>query len=375
MNEENSLATMLYDNTSDLYKSLGCTLMSEADDNEYLAKTFHDLTDQLAGAVIDASKVRDVSLMVKRVFKREYRDPNYSDTPILECVDHIVETLETKCHLTTEQLNTVRSMKICMEMELENGINDIQEAEGFNPNPYGPYADCPYDVGERNVTRTLIKLDEAVSDEEITEALVDMGRTCIAMENQFYVTESGTLSKKMVTEGSSIGKKAREISRSIKKKEAKLLSGPGGTIKQVSKAAKDAITPMEKFINNATKKIKDADKNERRNIILQGGMVPKVWRWLKRGIPLIIGGTAGTVFTPAAVATAIAFIGWVASDKYMDARERAKILKELEDEIQIVNEKIDDSRGDENKQKKYELMRIRNDLKRTQDKIKLGLRY
>ena len=373
--EQSELGKILYDNTSDLYKSLGFTLMSESDENEYLENTFQGLTNAIGSAIEDTSKLQDVAYMIRRIFKREYRDPNYSDTPIIECVDHIIETLYQKCPLTESQKKSVEELEGYLEKEMEDGIQDIQENEGFNPNPYGAYMNCPYDVMERNTIRGLIQLDNATSNEEIMEALLNFGRLNVAMENQFYVTEEGMVSKKIITEGSSISKKARSVSRSIKQKEAKLLSGPGGTIKQVSKAARDAVTPMEKFINNASKKVKDADKNERRNIIIKGGMVPKVWRWLKRGIPLIIAGGAGTVFTPAAIGAAIAFIGWLASDKYLDARERNKLLKELEDEIQIVNEKIDDSRGDDNKQKKYELMRIRNDLKRTQDKIRLGLRY
>ena len=39
----------------------------------------------------------------------------------------------------------------------------------------------------------------------------------------------------------------------------------------------------------------------------------------------------------------------------------------------MVNEKIEDARGDSNKQKKYELMRIRNKLTRTRDNVKLNL--
>ena len=77
----------------------------------------------------------------------------------------------------------------------------------------------------------------------------------------------------------------------------------------------------------------------------------------------------------AAIVSGIIFIGHIATDKYLDKKERAKLLRELEDEIQICNEKIDDSRGDDNKQKKYELMRIRNQLTRTSEKIRLGLKY
>ena len=46
----------------------------------------------------------------------------------------------------------------------------------------------------------------------------------------------------------------------------------------------------------------------------------------------------------------------------------------MEDELEVVKEKIDDSRGDENKQKKYELMRIRNELQRQMDRVKYNLK-
>ena len=120
-------------------------------------------------------------------------------------------------------------------------------------------------------------------------------------------------------------------------------------------------------------KAKKADAEERRNIIIKGGVLPKVTRWLKRAIPISIGLAAGTVIPITAVMSAIAFIGWVCTDKELDQRERTKILRELEDEIEIVNEKIEDARGESNKQKKYELMRIRNKLNRTKDSIALNL--
>ena len=133
---------------------------------------------------------------------------------------------------------------------------------------------------------------------------------------------------------------------------------------------------MEKFFTQQLEKIKQADANERRNLILKGGWAyPKILRWIKRGIGIGALSAVGTVFTPAAMVAGLVLIGYIATDKYLDKNERQKILKELEDEIQIVNEKIDDSRGDDNKQKKYELMRIRNQLNRTYDKVKLNLKY
>lgn len=359
----NELAQILYDNTSDLYKSLGYTLLSEADNDDNFVSSFDGLVDQIAEAIDDQSLVANTANNIKRIFKREYRNQNYKDTPIIDCVDHIMEKLDT-CNLSLKQKENKDKLQAAMEKAISEAIDDLTESEGFNPNPYDVYSMCPFDVMGRETTRKLIKLDEATTDEEICEALINIGRLNVAMESQYYVME-----------GNTIGKKAREISRKVNKTEAHVIKNAGETLKQVQKAGKEAVTPMEKFINESITKIKKADANERRNIIIQGGILPKVWRWLKRGIVIAATGAAGAVFTPAAIAAGIEFIGWVASDKFLDKKERSKLLRELEDEIQIVNEKIDDSRGDENKQKKYELMRIRNDLKRTQDKIRLGLKY
>ena len=145
------------------------------------------------------------------------------------------------------------------------------------------------------------------------------------------------------------------------------------TAKSVKTNVKKATDPMAKFIDNTMAKAEKADSEERRNIILKGGVVPKVTRWLKRAIPISVGLIAGQAIPVAAVISAIAFLGWLASDKALDHREKAKILKELDDEIEMVNEKIEDARGDSNKQKKYELMRIRNKLTRTRDNVKLNL--
>ena len=159
---------------------------------------------------------------------------------------------------------------------------------------------------------------------------------------------------------------ARQKARSITRKISK-------TAKSVKTNVKKATDPMTKFIDNTMAKAKKADSEERRNIILKGGVVPKVTRWLKRAIPISVGLIAGQAIPVAAVISAIAFLGWLASDKALDHREKAKILKELDDEIEMVNEKIEDARGDSNKQKKYELMRIRNKLTRTRDNVKLNL--
>ena len=180
--------------------------------------------------------------------------------------------------------------------------------------------------------------------------------------------------KEAVTESNAISKGARAASRKVQNSTEKNIRKVGGTAHEVKQAVKNAVDPMERYITQTMAKIKKADTDERREILIKGGVMPKVLRWIKRSIPLIAGGAIGTVIPVAAVLTGISFLGFIASDKILDQKEKRKILRELEDEIQICNEKIDDSRGDENKQKKYELIRIRNNLKRTQDRILYNLK-
>lgn len=51
-------------------------------------------------------------------------------------------------------------------------------------------------------------------------------------------------------------------------------------------------------------------------------------------------------------------------------REKREIIAQLDEEIRILEEKIDDARGDGNRQAKYALMRTKAELKNARDKIK-----
>ena len=135
------------------------------------------------------------------------------------------------------------------------------------------------------------------------------------------------------------------------------------------------------FIENSYAKIKKADDETRRKLVVQGGIVPKILRWLKRIIGAgLVGGVVGkgarALGAPGfigVVLSAIGLVGFIAKDKKADEKTRAQIIHELEEELEIVNEKIEDSRGDEDKSKKYELMRVRSKLQKELDRINLGL--
>lgn len=317
----------------------------------------------------------------------ECKEARYKDIPISTASSIILEYCR-ECwkgnDAMLEQLDTIDQLYGEILTEAYNSVHEeaaqIESptpVSGFNPDPYNVYDLTPFPVASRRVMDALIQIEDAETDAEITEAMLNFGRIDRVINESYYLDEVDGTDVLVECDLSAVeeakGTKARNAADKANRKFAKAATKDKS--KSIKTAAKRAISPMEKFINNQYTKLKEADKEERRKIILKGGAMPKVWRWVKRGIKLMIGSAIGTVIPAAALITGISFIGMIASDKYLDRRERTKLLQELEDEIQICNEKIDDSRGDDNKQKKYELMRIRNNLKRTQDKIKYGLRY
>jgi hypothetical protein len=307
----------------------------------------------------DETSIYEFLNRYKNTVLYEMRNEKYRDLPILmetglclkyirECCSDVPDVMES-CDYFDQVLGEI--------IEESEQIVSEEGGPGFNPDPFGLGSLTPMPVADRVVADAFCDIIEAETDAEITEAMTNFGRIAKIINESYEVGEDGML---IVTEG--IGSAARGAAEKVGNAKAKV---------------KGKLSPMERFIENQYAKLKKKDSNERRRIIMQGGDASKafykVWRWVKRGIGLAIGAGLGQYCTIAALATGIAFIGFIASDKYLDAKERAKILRELEDEIAIVNEKIDDSRGDDNKQKKYELMRIRNELQRQKDRISYNL--
>lgn len=293
----------------------------------------------------------------------------YPDLPVVRQFDHMIQ------HVINESVETndLKLRVMMLQDDLMKGVQKANFEAGFCPNqrnmneltPMDPtmrmqsYPTYPVEACERSCARLIDNIIFAKDDEELTEAFMILARMEQLVNEQYSVCEG------VIIEGST-SMAARSATRSATRKIS-------NASRKVKASVKKALDPMEKFIENTMTKAKKADSEERRNIILRGGVVPKITRWLKRAIPIAAGLVVGKAIPVAAVLSAIAFLGWIATDKALDHREKAKILKELDDEIEIVNEKIEDARGDSNKQKKYELMRIRNKLNRTRDNVKLNL--
>lgn len=308
--------------------------------------------------------------------------------------------------------------------ELDDSVEDIfndyvyrfSMENGFNPNPFSVYSLTPFDVGSRTITRTLNDFINAEDDNAAMEALSNLTKIYYACESTFPSEDIEIVTEKVKRPGfiertankvSKIPQKARNVGKKIKdipgnvadgakdlvspggarratrkiatksERAANKVSGVGKNTKEVGDNLGKAAAPWAKFVQDAYDKYKKADKEERRNVVLKGGLVNKLIHYLKRGCTAYIaGGAVGLVAggpLGAIIGMIIGFLGSIAVDRELDNKERAKILKELEDELEIVKEKIEDSKYNDDKSKKYELMRIRANLEKEIDRITLGV--
>lgn len=83
--------------------------------------------------------------------------------------------------------------------------------------------------------------------------------------------------------------------------------------------------------------------------------------------------TTAAVFSFNKVAGVLYIIVKHFTSKAADRRERKRLLDELELEIKMLDEKIEDARGDGNRQAKYSMMRTRAELQKAAEQIKYGL--
>lgn len=170
--------------------------------------------------------------------------------------------------------------------------------------------------------------------------------------------------------------KVADKSNKLASKVANTRSEAKRTATAVKKGADPFINMTNKLIND----MKNMDRNERRERIITGQFKLKLFKALKKLIVMI---TAGAVvysvgFSPAGVATLviaiISLLAGVAIDKKLDDKVRREIIHELETELAVVNEKLEDSRGDEKKENKYQLIRIKKKLESDLDRVKYHLR-
>ena len=232
------------------------------------------------------------------------------------------------------------------------------------------------------VEEIFFKNDESDIDMEqfitlcaLTDVLCEYETT---LEASSRIITKGT--DKVVRAVGNTSAKARGMSKS----DSKL-----GQIKRGAKVVDDRVSMA---INSQIDQIVNFSEEAKREKIISGRSMIKVSRLLKTAITAIIAGKVvsklpkqkivGIPFTKLWIkapllglaTTAIGLLTARALSKKTEVKEKRKILFDLETELKVVKEKIEDAKGDNAKEQKYQLMRIESQLEKEIFRIKHNMK-
>lgn len=130
---------------------------------------------------------------------------------------------------------------------------------------------------------------------------------------------------------------------------------------------KDAELQVDSQLSKMVESMKNLALGDTRTEIIEGKRL-SVISLLKK----ILGvGFLYSSFGP--VKSAIALVVRYGLKKNRTNSERRKLISELDEEIEIIEEKIEDSKSDGNRKAKYNMMRTRSELIKARDRIRAGL--
>lgn len=221
-----------------------------------------------------------------------------------------------------------------------------------------------------------IDMNDFIKLYNLTEALCEYEST---MEASSRIITMGT---EKVTKG--IGN-ASAKSRGMAASDSKM--------GQITRGARIIDDRASSAINSKIDQIINFTQEAKREKIITGKTTVKLGKMLKTVIGAIIAGKVvkslpkqtllKIPFTKLALkapllgvaTTIVSLLASFALSKRTEEREKKRILMELETELRITKEKIEDAKGENAKEQKYQLMRIEAQLEKEVMRIKHGLRY
>lgn len=215
---------------------------------------------------------------------------------------------------------------------------------------------CPDKVRENDIP-VILQIIESIKDCEIYEILP---REYIypELENNNDAEDDEAL------EADAKAKIPKQKKR--KKSAAEKVASAENKIYAAFKKYKNAEEKVDSQLDKLTKDLKNLVLGDTRDEIIEGKRYTPI-KLLKKILK------TAAIFSFGPMQGIIILVVQHALSKKRIRSERQKILLELYAELEILNEKIDDARGDGNRQAKYAMMRTKTELENAIAKIKLGI--
>lgn len=267
-----------------------------------------------------------------------------------------------KTEIIQEQTMTDQPL---LEALIYKAEKEREEVVCENLNKYTPYDD--YIVNEEMLNEYYDfqkRAYEMFYDEnDITmEQFINFIQDCIKFEPLDITIEAA---------GRNMTRKAQKNLRKLNNKVNGNRNSLGKNLSRIDDKASDVVNrKLDNIINTG--------RDIAREKIVEGRPQVKISRFIRNGI-LALAASSGAValFGPAtgAIITAIGIKCRKNLKKNTEKREKKRILLELETDLKLTREKIEDAKAENDKKKKYQLMRIESTLEKEITRIKYGLRY
>lgn len=262
--------------------------------------------------------------------------------------------------ITTAYLDNLYTAKDALVRKVTDSIKESCSIEGI--------ADMQPDVlmyEEGIIEDPMAFLEDALTDlifddnEDISmESIIPIARVANELNTNYIVTESGKIQRA----ANKFERKSQQLASKASARKTE--------IKRTTTAVKKGFEPFVNAVKQTLNKIGDMDKQERRDRIITGQLYRRIFKFISRGIFIIASASVAVTGVTGLVISCISVLVGLAIDVSIDKKVRYQIIRELESELEIVKEKIDDSRGDDNKQNKYQLMRIKKKLEADLARVK-----
>lgn len=158
----------------------------------------------------------------------------------------------------------------------------------------------------------------------------------------------------------------QEIATEALHKDSVKMNNAGKKIYKAYRAYKDAEEKVDSQISKAVSGMKKVLVGDVRTEIIEGKSFSAIGL-LKKYLGTV------AIFSFGPIKGAIALVVKYALKKKTTTSERRKIIMELETEIELITEKIEDARGDGNREAKYAMMRTKKELEHALTRIKYGM--
>lgn len=170
----------------------------------------------------------------------------------------------------------------------------------------------------------------------------------------------------------------RKTTRKIEKKLRGVNDRINGNKNTLGKNIKRIDDKASDIANRKLDDIINTGRDLKRDKLLQGRPQIKLGKFIRQSILALAGATGTAALFGPAVAAVIVAIGLLCRADLMkrtEKREKQRILLDLETDLKITREKIEDAKAENDRKKKYQLMRIEATLEKEITRIKYGLRY